>query len=68
MYITGQRVRINELGHKLYGTEITNPEGVLGTVLEGDKFSDGWFDVDWDNGEFNSYEAGTLDVVDGGIA
>lgn len=66
MYITGQRVKMNEAGHIAYGEGGGNPRGVIGTVVEPNEWNEPkWSTVEWDNGQFNDYEAGTLDVVEG---
>lgn len=60
----GTIVRINSKGHEIYGEDLSNPKGILGTVWEGDeRLRRGWCDVTWDNGHTNSYEEGTLDIV-----
>lgn len=65
MYITGQRVKINEAGFIAYDECDANPKDVVGTVLGEDEYMDGWYVVAWDNGEENTYEVDTLDVVEG---
>lgn len=61
MYKEGMRVVMTEDAHSMYGTYEDNPVGVQGVVL-GVNCS-GWYDVKWDNGEFNGYQEGDLIVV-----
>jgi len=61
MYKEGMRVVMTEDAHSMYGTYEDNPVGVQGVVL-GVNYS-GWYDVKWDNGEFNGYQEGDLIVV-----
>lgn len=65
-YPVGSRVVINKKGHAEYGTSLINPKGVVGTVQETYKnklTGSGWFTVKFDNGHYNNFEEGTLDVV-----
>lgn len=63
MYKEGMRVVMTEDAHSMYGTYEDNPVGVQGVVLGRNSISNGWYDVEWDNGGFNSYQDGDLIVV-----
>lgn len=72
MYNVGATVQINEEGHDKYGRDFMNPPNKLGVVIERPSFMDvsltldpDWTWVRWVTGVENSYEVGTLDVVEG---
>ena len=62
MYSVGDRVLINELGHGKYGEGLINPRDCFGTVTH-EELEFRWVTVMWDNGQKNTYEPFTLDVV-----
>lgn len=64
MYNVGQRVKMNDTGFVAYGVNDSNPRGVLGTVTGPDEYDEEFTNVDWDNGFINSYENGTLDIIE----
>lgn len=65
MLSVGDRVVINYKGHEEYGIGETNPLGVVGTVFKVDPEEEFGFcyRVEWDTGQINDYEHGTLDLI-----
>lgn len=72
MYKQGDSVKINEEGHSLYGSSFMNPRGKIGKVVDRPTFlpldrevDPEWTWVLWEDGIENSYQEGTLDIVEG---
>lgn len=53
----GSRVKLSE--DTKWTISDYNPIGVLGTVID----VDSWVEVDWDNGEWNSYQGCHDDLI-----
>lgn len=72
MYTPGTKVKINEEGHDQYGKDFMNPADTIGVVIERPSFLPEWRKLDpqwtwviWEGGVENSYQAGTLEIVEG---
>lgn len=56
----GDKVKINEKGHRRYGAGWNNPRGVKGKVT---RAQNGYYSVYWDDGSSNTYVEGTISLA-----